>query len=346
MRLKIKLTIFGIFLLLCLGCNDTPPDNEIKSTWTVWEFPDKKAYTLRYFEPYLYVCAFKNGLWRMDLSASDSTWEYVAVLEAVGTSRYGIQDVVFDPITKSLLVARPSEDPLEHSLFRSQDGGQSWIPSDSGMVYGSENEDRDNILVLRKFETTLFAGGNRVYRSDDGGLTWEMKTGAGSTVLLEQDPNHPNTIWLVGELVVLMETMKKSTDFGETWTQVILDPVDLYVWEIAFTHGDTDRVYLATDMGLIYTQDGGQSWSKPVVVDSANTDYVSLVWADPDNSRHLIVGLGNRLYESIDRGRHWSELETPIINPILSYEYDPATNTLFIGTDSYVYAYKLMAGEN
>jgi len=54
----------------------------------------------------------------------------------------------------------------------------------------------------------------------------------------------------------------KTTDFGQTWTNIISDEVEGFVRNIQEDYVNPDLLFLGTELGLYITMDGGKSWSK------------------------------------------------------------------------------------
>ncbi len=54
----------------------------------------------------------------------------------------------------------------------------------------------------------------------------------------------------------------KTTDFGQTWTNIISDEVEGFVRNIQEDYVNPDLLFLGTEFGLYITMDGGKSWSK------------------------------------------------------------------------------------
>lgn len=112
--------------------------------------------------------------------------------------------------------------------------------------------------------TTLYAsghpaaGGNLGFiASRDSGKTWtQISPGVDGPVDFHQmtvSPADPDTIYgAYGELQV-------SRDAGETWSAAGPQPSGLI--DLAASAEDADRVYAATETGLLVSQDAGETWN-------------------------------------------------------------------------------------
>ncbi|MDJ1432253.1 hypothetical protein [Halostagnicola sp. A-GB9-2] len=185
---------------------------------------------------------------------------------------------------------------FENGLFRSTDGGETFVRLETGFVRhdGSEPElggtessdgvdayDGDeavmSLAISPHDSDVLYAGTepSRVYRSADGGDTWTELEGVDDLPSepqwffpprpsthharwLEVDPFDPDRIYVGIEAGAFVF----STDGGETWHErpegSRRDNHTLAV------HADAEgRVYTASGDGYAESDEGGQSWSQP-----------------------------------------------------------------------------------
>ena len=185
-----------------------------------------------------------------------------------------------------------------------------------------------------------------VWKSEDGGTTFkpvfdhEPVKSIGAIAL---DPTNPQVMWVgTGESwtrnsVSVGNGVYKSTDGGETWTNVGL-PGTERITKILVHPKNGNIVYVcapgplwsdSSDRGLYKTTDGGRTWS--LILKGANLSTgCSSVSMDPANPEHLLAGTwdfrrkpyefrsggsgpdqpsGSRFAESRDGGRTWTYLD-------------------------------------
>jgi photosystem II stability/assembly factor-like uncharacterized protein len=171
-----------------------------------------------------------------------------------------------------------------------------------------------------------------VYRSKDGGKTWEKilfrdnKTGANEIVL---DPKDPQVIY-----VAMWEAYRnafemssggpgsgifKSTDGGDHWTEISRNPGlpkgTLGKVGFSVSGADSNRLYAqieAEDGGFFSSDDAGATWRKV----SERRDlrqrafYYSRVYADP-KVKDTVWVLNVNIYKSTDAGKTWKSSNVP-----------------------------------
>jgi photosystem II stability/assembly factor-like uncharacterized protein len=196
-------------------------------------------------------------------------------------------------------------------------------------------------------KTTVFAGSasGGIWKSEDGGTTFRPvfdKQPVQSIGAIALDPTNDKVVWAgTGESwtrnsVSIGDGIYKSTDGGETWTNVGLPTTERIV-KILVHPKDGNTVYVcapgklwsdSADRGLYKTTDGGRTWSHILKPANLSTG-CSGVDMDPSNPDRLLAGTwdfrrkgwtfrsggegpnapsGSRMLESLDGGRTWREL--------------------------------------
>src|SRR5204863_19171 len=145
------------------------------------------------------------------------------------------------------------------------------------------------------------------------------------------DPRDSLVVWVgSGEnnsqrSVSMGDGVYKSIDGGKSWknvgleksehiSKIAVDPRDSnvvyvaaqgpqYYGEIFVDPNDDERIYSA-DVWVRVSDDGGKTWRKLDEKWKHPDNHV--VWIDPANSDHLLIGCDGGLYESLDRAESWS----------------------------------------
>ncbi len=151
------------------------------------------------------------------------------------------------------------------SIYRSIDGGRSWLPV-GGAGLPDSLMGRIEIAVApgngaqRIWASVEAVEGSGLYRSEDGGNHWALVNGDASLAgnymgWLTADPQDANTVWAGGQ------PLRRSTDGGETFFIVRSSPGGDDYHALWIDPRNTDRMITGADQGAVVTFNGGESWS-------------------------------------------------------------------------------------
>ena len=223
-------------------------------------------------------------------------------------------------------------------MWKSVDAGKTWTHiglDDSRHITRIRIHPRNPDLVYAAVLGHLY-GPNQmrgVYRSKDGGATWQRilfaNENAGAVDLI-MDPTNPRILyastWRVRRTPYSLESggegshLWKSTDGGDTWKKITRNkglPQTGTVGIIGVTVSpvNPDRVWAIIEHengGVFRSEDGGETWRK------INSErklrqrawYYSRIYADPQNE-DIIYALNVRFWRSKDGGTSWQRIATP-----------------------------------
>jgi photosystem II stability/assembly factor-like uncharacterized protein len=183
--------------------------------------------------------------------------------------------------------------------------------------------------------TTLYLGGNCVFRLLDGGDRWErisedlsardvdriLTVGSaaetyGTVVSLAESPLAAGTIWAGTDDGRVHVTRDAGGSDRKSWTDVTPKEVGgRYVSRIEASHHGKDTAYIAVDGHrlddvepyLLATEDGGKTW-RSIAGDLPPGAPVLVVREDRANPKVLYAGTEIAIYVTIDGGAHWVRL--------------------------------------
>lgn len=139
-------------------------------------------------------------------------------------------------------------------MFRSEDSAGSWSFQVAGGTYGVRN------LAVSPVSPTLvyMFMPYSLHRSEDGGDTWTRLDTPGEIPF--PHPTDADTLF-ASKRGENESGLWKSTDYGETWTDVTTGLTDTRVNDMVFNPTDPMTIYVGTEEGNIFvSSDGGDSW--------------------------------------------------------------------------------------
>jgi len=208
----------------------------------------------------------------------------------------------------------------ERGVYKTTDGGKTWkatleIDKHTGvsdLIIDPRNPD---VLYAAAFQrarhvfTYLGGGpGSGIYKSTDGGETWEKANNGLPSVDkgrigLTISPVDPEIIYAIVEAAEGKSGFYKSTNRGASWQKQSGHVTSgNYYQEIIADPVDADKVY-SMDTWMQVTTDGGKSF-KNVGEDTKHVDN-HCIWINPKNNKHLIAGCDGGIYETWDGAKTW-----------------------------------------
>ena len=270
----------------------------------------------------------------------------------------GVSSIAIDPQYPDTIYLgtgdRDASDSYGRGIFKSTDGGVTWVQSNSGMgnvTVGKLIIDPNNTQIL------LAATSSGVYRTTNGGSSW-TRTATGNFKDIVFDAVNSSIVYTSQSSARL----HRSTNNGQTFTQVTNGlPTGKNRLAVAVTPADSNFVYVVvtnsrTFEGLYLSTDRGSSFTQmsntPNIMDyshlgsgtSGQAWYDLDIAADP-NDRSIVNVCGVNIFQSTDSGTTWKinahwvgSGGAPAVhadNHVM--EYQPYTNTLYTGNDGGVY---------
>jgi PKD repeat protein len=167
--------------------------------------------------------------------------------------------------------------------------------------------DPDNILIGTGDRDAGDAAGMGVFRSTDGGLTWEIwNSGMGNTTVgrLLQHPANAGIIYAASGSGIY-----KTTNSGANWTQIKTGGFK----DIVFKPGNTDVLYAGGNGNFFRSQDAGTTWQQ--ITNGIPGGSRSVIAVTPDDPEYVYCLLSNGdsykgIYRSTNGGTSFTEMST------------------------------------
>jgi len=282
-----------------------------------------------------YVASSAGGVWK----TTNSGVTYTPIFDNQGS--FSIGCVTIDPSNPNVVWVGTGENNNQRSVnygdgvYKSEDGGKSW--KNMGLKTSEHigkilvHPLNSNVVYVAAIGPLWSKGGERgLYKSTDGGATWEAiltideHTGVNDVVM---DPSNPEVLYASTfqrrrHVYTYVgggpgSGIQKSTDGGATWKKIQngLPGVELGRIGLAVTPANPDLVYAIVEAaegkgGFYASTNRGASWEKRGSHVTSGNYYQEII-ADPVNA--------NRIY-SMDT---W-----------MSVSHDGGRNFKFVGEDT------------
>ncbi|MBI2610297.1 hypothetical protein HYW53_04000 [Candidatus Giovannonibacteria bacterium] len=170
-----------------------------------------------------------------------------------------------------------------------------------------------------------------LYESNDGGSRWlTLARFSEGLILLEVNEVNPAEIWVADG----QGSIFKSTNGGRDWTDLTEGLRDFFgteVPKVLFYETRSGVLYHGSNFGILKSQDKGATWKDLTITLPPEALPVTAIASNPASSSTLLVGAGNQVYLSEDRGLTWSARRIPVGGNISSFIVDSAGQIMFLG---------------
>ena len=218
----------------------------------------------------------------------------------------------------------------ERGIFKTTDGGKTWnrilfIDDGTGASdIAIDPKNPDNLMVgmwsihIQTWGLNSGGPGGGIYRSQDGGATWEAMKDKGlpggkdnpvGKTAVAIAPSNPNVVYALFEID--SPALYRSEDFGETW-ELMTRNHDInerapYYTRIGVSPSNPDKIYIP-NVKFIVSNDGGKTLRGGYGAGGDNHD----VWLDPTNADRMMVAHDGCASISLNGGKSYQRVVLPI----------------------------------
>lgn len=228
-------------------------------------------------------------------------------------------------------------------VFRTTDGGESWVPITDGKVpVGSVGD----IAVASSDPNIIYIGtgsdgvrsnvstGRGVYRTSDGGQTWQFAGlyNAGQIGAVRIHPTNPDIVWVAANGDIFKPNSErgifKTIDDGKTWKKTLFVSDSTGAMDVELQPGNPDVVYAwmnrierkpwsiisgSREGGFYKSTDGGERWTRIMNTGLPNEligkGNLAVTAANPNRIYALVEAKpGGGFYRSDDAGQTWQNM--------------------------------------
>jgi photosystem II stability/assembly factor-like uncharacterized protein len=214
-------------------------------------------------------------------------------------------------------------------IFRTRDGGRNWetLPAMHGKSIRA--------LAMFKADSRILVAGalDGVYRSNNGGDTWERMSPANSSEIkniesIAVDPKDPNTVY-----AGTWHLAWKTTDAGANWQHInkgMIDDSD--VFSVIVDHDNPSVVFASACSGIYKSETGGNLFSKIQGI-PFSARRTRVLKQDPTNENVVYAGTTEGLWKTTDLGKVWKHVSSSevVVNDVLIDPRD--SNRVLLATD-------------
>ncbi len=323
------------------------------ATWTVkYSFPNPTA-QLRDMRQYgqnglsfsVVNSGTQDGVYTFDL-ASNTIIHYYAIpnpQDNASVSSYSFydtngNDLVIHTSYSEGLVARTK-------VFHTKSAGTTW-----NLIYFSVDYDDvhiDNVVFSPVSNSKIYMGRSLGPNGINGGLlisenygsTWIEKLPGFTFSAITFNPQNSNDM-LIGTSIgfgVHPERVYRSTDAGETWTQVAISWTDQTlnsINKITFHPTNPNHIIILEENEIVKTNDGGLTWTNIPYAEGSTSYYYGLSASyNPFNQNQVAIATDLFPQFSNDGGTTLTQIKAPFYNVIsVSHAKYQSTKHLYYGS--------------
>lgn len=282
-----------------------------------------------------------------------SSWTHLG-LEDVGS----IGRVAISPSNDDVIFVAAMGDLFgnnaERGVYRSVNGGMDWeqvlfVSDSTGFVDLAINPNNPDIIYaaawerIRRVDFRQYGGSTSgLYRSEDGGDTWEeLTTGLPSAanekgrIGIGMAASNPDVIYLhYAASDGFLRGVFKTSNGGDSWTEVsnagiVVQPFMWWFGRIEVDPTDENRVFFV-GFNNHESTDGGASWSS--IFSGVHVDQHA-IFIHPENPELVLNGNDGGLYVSMTGGDQYEFRDNLPITQMYTLDFDPnQPQKLYSGT--------------
>jgi len=201
-----------------------------------------------------------------------------------------------------------------NKIFKSSDCAREW----QRVYFDTDATEIFNSVVVDNYNPAkIYVGGRsgRLITSADHGVSWKtLKKFDNEIKQIVINQKDTRIIYVATD----SGGVYRTADSGSNWLN--LNDAEFLKKEIKSSRSfyrltedmsHPDALFVATKGGLLYTPDGGQSWSAISTLNDFSKTKIYALASDPENSNGVYYATDKTFYKSLDGGKSWVSQKLP-----------------------------------
>ncbi len=271
----------------------------------------------------IYFGSYGNGLFYTYDEAQ--TWQ-----PAISLGAGIIKDIAIDANSKCIIYAA-----IKNAVYKSTDCNRTW----SRVYYDHDLKVTINAIAIDHYSSEhIYIGSSRgeIIKSFDRGDSWQtLHRFTKNVERIIIDPHDSRNIFAATS----KKSVYRSNNNGVDW-------IDLHdnlkefrggrnFKDLVISKAEPGLLFLATDYGLIRSDDGGDNWTEIKLIPPQQKATINAIAVNPQNASEIYYVTNTTFYRSIDGGENWSTIKLPTAKAGWKLLIDPENpDVIYMGVRS------------
>ncbi len=213
------------------------------------------------------------------------------------------------------------------TLCITNDCGENWIYKTTCFDF------EPRVVRFYDFKNGLIAGVNHIFRTENGGDSWEdiALCGEMGIDVFDIEYKTKDLVFAVGDPGV--SGILKSVDAGKNWEWIEI--ADFHYAEDIFFLNES-IAFIASRSGIFKSTNGGDSWHRTITNNPNYIDFRRIYFPTEDVGYAVGSGSFENMVKSTDGGESWVALPTYESSPLTGLYFSDENNGLIFGENGIV----------
>ncbi len=228
--------------------------------WTNWQVGDGTRVIIDHSDRSVIYGDLQFGNHQKSMIAGKFRSNTFAINNGIGESGPWVSALAMHPRNAEILFTASTQ-----KIYKTSNGGLDWrsvAPIANCFHLGFDQIDP---TIVYAYVYNPSSSAHSFWRSNDEGETWRQTNNSPGwrATDLEADPTRAGILYVTrNSFFPNNPHILRSDDYGETWTDISGDFPDIGCNAIAVNPRNTQHLYLATDLGVFVSLNGGQNWTE------------------------------------------------------------------------------------